>query len=280
MVNIDPASQMETAAIAARFLSRLAEDSADPDTYSPDSSDDSPGSSQLGEKPVQAQLIIQGADSPVLLDVNPHDVTIDKTQNTHASRVNRQSASDNSGSGGITQTIVGQTQYKGSTPGTLTIAGAVLGSEDGSKDISSEISTLYGALVPPSGDESTSTPPTVKFKWGTWLPLPNAYLSHLKVKVTDWKNDGTPVRAEIPTLILTETPAGDAGQNPTSGAFGSRRTRTVIAGDSLASIAYQEYGRPDYWRAIADVNGIDDPLRLRTGTELLIPPREFAKGKK
>ena len=37
---------------------------------------------------------------------------------------------------------------------------------------------------------------------------------------------------------------------------------TVTAGDSLASLAYREYGDPALWRALARYNGIDDPIRV------------------
>jgi nucleoid-associated protein YgaU len=50
------------------------------------------------------------------------------------------------------------------------------------------------------------------------------------------------------------------------------RTHRVVAGDSLASIAYLEYGDPNGWRRLADANGIDDPLRVRDGTVLHVPP--------
>lgn len=267
----------EQAAIAQRFLQRIADD--------PDAVEDNldallgGGSSPLPPIPVMVTITVKG-QSPVELDVNPDNVNLEKSSNTHASKTNRQQSSTTTGTGGFKNAMVGQTQFKGATPGTLTLTGAVLGSPTGVRDISGDIETLTGALVPPPGDETTSKPPLVEFKYGKWRPMPYAYLSTLKLKMTDWATDGTPVRAEIQTLILTEAPSPQGGQNPTSGAFGSRKTHTVIAGDSLASIAYQVYGRPDYWRAIADANGIDDPLRLRTGTELLIPPREYAKGKK
>jgi nucleoid-associated protein YgaU len=45
----------------------------------------------------------------------------------------------------------------------------------------------------------------------------------------------------------------------------------VRAGDSLASIAQAHLGDPTRWRAIAEVNGIDDPLRLMPGTTLTVP---------
>ena len=45
---------------------------------------------------------------------------------------------------------------------------------------------------------------------------------------------------------------------PTAGA-----STSVIEGDTLQSVAYRELGKPAYWRAIADLNGIDDPMRVR-----------------
>ena len=42
-------------------------------------------------------------------------------------------------------------------------------------------------------------------------------------------------------------------------------------GDSLASIAFHHYRDPTRWRAIAEANGIDDPLHLKRGSVLSIP---------
>ena len=45
----------------------------------------------------------------------------------------------------------------------------------------------------------------------------------------------------------------------------------MIDGDTLQSVAYRELGKPQYWRAIAELNAIDDPMRLSPGSVLLIP---------
>jgi nucleoid-associated protein YgaU len=67
-------------------------------------------------------------------------------------------------------------------------------------------------------------------------------------------------------------------QNPTSGGYDVRRVHRTVAGDSLASIAFAEYGAPTSWRALAAYNGIDDPMRLPVGTTLLLPtPEELAR---
>ena len=48
----------------------------------------------------------------------------------------------------------------------------------------------------------------------------------------------------------------------------------LTAGDSLQSLAYQAYGNPELWRHIAEANGVDDPMRLKLGTTVLVPALE------
>ena len=69
-------------------------------------------------------------------------------------------------------------------------------------------------------------------------------------------------------------PPGAPKQNPTSGAIAAHRSHLVIAGDTLASLAYAEYGDATLWRPLAAFNGIDDPLRIPEGTSVLLPPAE------
>jgi nucleoid-associated protein YgaU len=48
----------------------------------------------------------------------------------------------------------------------------------------------------------------------------------------------------------------------------------MVGGDSLASVAFKEYGDAAAWRALAAYNRIDDPLRCAPGTRLLLPSPE------
>jgi nucleoid-associated protein YgaU len=113
----------------------------------------------------------------------------------------------------------------------------------------------------------------VMFGWGTNIVLEQAFIKSMSITYKRFLL-GNPVRAEV-TVTLEAIPSVVAAQNPTSGGLATRRTRTVVAGDTLASIAYQEYGDAARWRAIAAANGIDDPMRLAAGTVLLVPePRE------
>jgi len=113
------------------------------------------------------------------------------------------------------------------------------------------------------------SPPFVLFGWGMTIGF-LAFMRSVRAEYTLFRPDGTPLRAEC-SLVLEEIPVALARQNPTSG--GSvRRTRTTVAGDTLQSIAHREYGRPTMWRALAEANGIEDPLRVAPGTTLLVPP--------
>ena len=49
------------------------------------------------------------------------------------------------------------------------------------------------------------------------------------------------------------------------------KRHVVRRGDTLSSIAFEEYGDPALWRHIAEENGIDDPLGLAPGQVLSIP---------
>jgi nucleoid-associated protein YgaU len=51
----------------------------------------------------------------------------------------------------------------------------------------------------------------------------------------------------------------------------------VVEGDSLASISFQEYRDPNKWRALAEANNIDDPMRVKVGTVLIVPDRREAE---
>jgi hypothetical protein len=122
--------------------------------------------------------------------------------------------------------------------------------------------------------KKTPNPPILLFTWGRRAFF-DAYLQSVRVQYTMFDSDGTPLRAMV-NVTLVEVPNEPAGQNPTSGSLAGHRTTRMVAGDSLHSIAYREYGSAELWRGLAAANGIDDPLRVRLGTRLLIPPREDA----
>jgi hypothetical protein len=129
-------------------------------------------------------------------------------------------------------------------------------------------------------DESTkrkqthrARPPLCIFRWGPNWSF-KAVVERLSVRYTLFQQDGTPVRATA-TIALKE--AEDAIEqpltNPTSHSEPGHRRREVRPHDTLALIAFEEFGSPTLWRRIADANGMDDPMALSPGQILAIPPR-------
>lgn len=127
-----------------------------------------------------------------------------------------------------------------------------------------------------SDEKKKPTPPLVVLRWGSLSSFP-AFVRSVSAKFTLFSSDGTPIRA-VCSVSLEEMPGQNfPKQNPTSGSQDVRRVHHTIAGDTLASVGYAEYGDPAAWRALAAFNEIDDPLRVRTGTVLLLPsPEELA----
>ncbi len=128
--------------------------------------------------------------------------------------------------------------------------------------------------TPRSISANKPTPPIVFFQWGT-KTLFDAFLRSVSVRYTMFKGDGAPVRANV-TVAFEEVPSEPARQNPTSGGRPGERVRVVAVGDSLHSIAFQEYGDPTLWRGLAVENAINDPLRLEVGRRLRVPPARTA----
>ena len=151
--------------------------------------------------------------------------------------------------------------------------------ENPSPRLVEDIQKLINWLKPSdkSLGDNKPQPQILKFQWGSNQTLTefHGFLKSVGVKYTMFKPDGTPVRATA-SVTLEEVPNEPKGTNPTSGASTGRRTHVVGAGDSLHSIAYAEYGNPNLWRAVAVFNGIDDPLRVSTGTRLLLPSADEA----
>ncbi|GAA3716441.1 LysM peptidoglycan-binding domain-containing protein [Streptomyces tremellae] len=135
------------------------------------------------------------------------------------------------------------------------------------------VDTLMKACVPTPASLGRKKPasPWVRFEWGSARTTSfDGVLSSLSVSYTLFDVDGKPLRATC-SLSIEEASVDPPGQNPTSGSRTARSTHTVVAGDSLALLAWREYGDATAWRAIAEANGIDDPMALAPGTELVVP---------
>lgn len=119
--------------------------------------------------------------------------------------------------------------------------------------------------------------PVVTFVWGKFTqsdanPRYVFYVTKVSVEYVLFLPDATPVRAKV-SLGLEQkmTAAAEEMQDPKESPDHAK-LYTVKRGDTLQAIATAEYEDPREWRRIAKTNGVDDPMDLRPGMKLLIPP--------
>lgn len=139
-------------------------------------------------------------------------------------------------------------------------------------------------------DRETHAPPVCRFAWGD-LGFPGTYMTHqwtsqnasrhdgfqcvvesVRQRFTMFSSNGRPVRATLTVTLkefktLEDQIAEIFPQSPDH-----THAHVVQRGDTLSRIAAKRLGDPVHWRAIAEHNGLDDPLDLRPGTILEVPP--------
>ncbi len=164
-------------------------------------------------------------------------------------------------------------QFKGVSPATMSVEAFLdqRSMKDGDT-VEQAVDTLLQCVQPTKQSiKSSPFPPVLTFSWGS---KPRAFLgvaTSVNAKYTMFAADGAPMRATC-TLSLQLFEWALKKQNPTSGTPRIDRSYQVRMGDSLASIANEEYGDPDLWRAIALANGVVNPAAVPVGTHLLLPP--------
>lgn len=170
-------------------------------------------------------------------------------------------------------------EFKGSDPCKLALEVFVDATDAMDDRVVKTVEKLCGLCVATEETrQHKPSPPWVIFKWGGMVGFP-AYVASVSAKYTLFTPGGLPVRA-VCTVNLEEISGEQSGQNPTSGALAARDSHLLVAGDTLQSVAFRAYGNAGLWREIAAANEVDDPMRLRPGTRLLVPAVEEIGGRR
>jgi hypothetical protein len=177
----------------------------------------------------------------------------------------------------ITGTTVPPAQFGGGQPRQMTLNGLLIDQSLMAPDTSVRemCDKLFKVMSLPdgsSGGGAGSVPPFVTFIWGANTSSSfKAVCDSLTVAYKLFAPNGEPIRAEV-NMTLKEAQASEpAPQNPTTRAEAGLGVHTLKDGETLQAIAYRVYGDANRWRAIAEVNGIDNPLHIRRGTPLMLP---------
>lgn len=175
---------------------------------------------------------------------------------------------------GTGNTSSGPPQYNGPQPSKLNLEMFLDASDTQNDSVVKTVELLLGCCVPTSAShgQDRGSPPWAIFRWGGITGF-LSYISSVSAKYTLFTSSGVPIRAVV-TVVLEELSGSQPGQNPTSGGLVPRRVHVMAEGDTLAGLAYREYGKAAMWREVARLNGIDDPFRIRLGATVLLPALE------
>ena len=168
----------------------------------------------------------------------------------------------------------GPPEFTGADPCKMTLEMFFDASGTQADTVVASVEKLFSCCTPTaqSTGQNKAMPPLVVFNWGSVSSFA-AYISQVSVKYTLFAANGIPLRATA-SVTLEEMPGNPPGQNPTSGALAVQRVHQMVAGDSLPLLAHREYGNPNLWRHLARYNGIDDPMRIPSGMQVLLPAPE------
>jgi len=113
-------------------------------------------------------------------------------------------------------------------------------------------------------DSETHEPPEVTFKWGEQEF--EGYITQIIEDYTMFSSNGKPLRATLDITMKSNTQKKVPVNSPDR-----TKHRTVKSGEMLYGFANAEYGDCAEWRRIAEINGIDNPRRLKSGDSIVIP---------
>lgn len=129
-------------------------------------------------------------------------------------------------------------------------------------------------------DTETHAPPRFTIEWGTSMSLfgqgytssPLCLMESMNEEFSLFAPTGEPLRAKLTvTIRMAPTILVQFQESPR---HSPDRTKlvTVVRGQRISDIAYQQLGDPAQWRAIADANpSINNPRFLDAGMTLIVP---------
>ncbi len=144
--------------------------------------------------------------------------------------------------------------------------------ESGS-DVREKTKKVAYFMMPKEGEENR-TPPRTRFQWGSLVF--EGVTNELEETLDYFSAEGVPMRATLSLTLKSDNIVflidkikgnGRSGSKSKEGTGITKPLQTARPGDSLTSMAGR-IGKSANWKAIAEANNIDDPLRMTAGTLL------------
>ena len=218
----------------------------------------------------------------VLFDYKPESIKVTRAQTGGA----RTRGAGTTGSTPVASSTAGTLGglFHGTDPMTITITKArLIGPEckvmcDNLLSWMSPASGLLGAItsaIMTAIGLDASKPPDLVVQWGPPVAgfMVTAQMTKADITYVRISSDGIPIHA-VCNLTLKESPSPLSMTNPTSGGRPGRSRHVMVADENLMSVSTANFGTPNAWRLIAEVNGIDDPNSVKPGDVIYLPARE------
>ena len=185
---------------------------------------------------------------------NPHEITVQKEVDWD------------------TQPTVGRDvpegQFTHGQPATLSMDLFFDTYEDGISVVRRTDEIFHLATVEQHGD--IHRPPICRLSWGLGIFF-QGVLTSLTQRFTLFLPTGVPVRATLSCTFRQWRSGRDEESLQRRESADVVKQRVVKQGDTLSSIANEEYRDPGQWRPIADANQLPNPRLLTPGASLVVP---------
>jgi nucleoid-associated protein YgaU len=134
-------------------------------------------------------------------------------------------------------------------------------------DVRKQLSKITGLM---DIDPTTHAPPQLRFTWGESFSF-TCVLARANQRFTMFLPNGTPVRAKVQVTFNEFCNVDMEAKEIKRETSDYSKLHVISEGETLSSIARRTFGNPKLWRPIALRNGIENPLKLSVGTQLIIP---------
>jgi hypothetical protein len=180
-----------------------------------------------------------------------------------------QAQGSSGGSPAFNKMFAGTVKLKLVFDGTGVVPGALPGlkpfTEDGIKKQLKDFKEIVMGY-----DGEIHSPRFLELSWGT-LAF-RCRMTTLDITYTLFKPDGTPLRARADTSFTSYTAPKALKKEANDSSPDLSHLVTVKAGDTLPLLCHRIYGSSDYYRQVAEINGLAGFRALAVGARLLFPP--------
>ena len=143
--------------------------------------------------------------------------------------------------------------------------------EDGAQDVRDLTEPVYQLVQIQS---HTHAPPRVRFFWGRGISF-RAIVDNIQQKFTLFNPAGIPLRATLTVSFKEYQTLEEQLQRLKLESPDHSKQHVVRRGETLALIAFREYGDATLWRRIfedeSNADAIPDPIHLKPGVAITLP---------